>query len=341
MIKFPCRVCGKAVGNNHHAIECDICHSWVHTKCNKFDDKDYRFFQDNPNAPFYCIVCFSENIPFSNLNNNLFSIAVEKGVNFLVDTDVRLAPSADEQHFFDKINRAISNNAFDTNAADDSEGDDDEPSINCKYYDINEFLSSKFNANKSFSVLHMNIHSVQLHIEEFCIILKMLDFKFDFICLSESKIQKGFEPKIDINIDGYQPPVGVPTEATKGGVLLYAKIGINFIPRPDLCNIMYKPKELESVFVEVIDTKEKNSIVGVIYRHPSMDDKIFNDDFLTILNEKRSSDDKKYYITGDFNFDLLNVTSHNETFNFFILCCLTFFYLLLHYQQKSIGSKAL
>jgi len=99
MIKFPCRGCGKAVGTNHHAIECDICHAWIHTKCNKFDNKDYTFYQDNPDAPFYCIVCCSENIPFSHLNNNLFSIAVEKGVNFLIYTDVRIAPSANEQRF--------------------------------------------------------------------------------------------------------------------------------------------------------------------------------------------------------------------------------------------------
>ena len=317
MIKYPCRGCGKAVGNNHHAIECDICHAWIHIKCNKFDDNDYKFFQDNPSAPFYCIVCSSENIPFSSLNNNLFSIAVEKGVNFLADTNVQLTPSANEQQLFNKINRAINNNALIGNDAGDLDTDDNDHTLDCKYYSIDEFHSSKFNSNKSFSVLHMNIHSVQLHIEELRIILKMLDFQFDFICLTESKIRKGFDPKFDINIDGYQPPFGVPTEATKGGVLLYAKVGINAIPRSDLDNFMYKSKELESVFIEVIDSKDKNSIVGVIYRHPCMDEHLFNEDYMKIFSDKCASDGKKYYISGDFNFDLLNVSSHNETFNFF------------------------
>ena len=62
----------------------------------------------------------------------------------------------------------------------------------------------------------------------------MLEFKFDIICLSESKIQKDWDHKIDINIDGYQFPVGTPTESTKGGVLIYVKNGINFKPRNDL-----------------------------------------------------------------------------------------------------------
>ena len=77
----------------------------------------------------------------------------------------------------------------------------------------------------------------------------MLEFKFVIISLSESKIQKNCEPKIDINIDGYQSPVGTPTESAKGGVLIYVKNGINFKPRNDLA--IYQSKELESLFIEI------------------------------------------------------------------------------------------
>ena len=47
----------------------------------------------------------------------------------------------------------------------------------------------------------------------------MLDYKFDILAISESEIQKGIEPVIDITLDDYHKPVGTPTEATKGGVL--------------------------------------------------------------------------------------------------------------------------
>ena len=113
----------------------------------------------------------------------------------------------------------------------------------------------KLNPDKVFSVLHLNIHSIELHIKEFKIILELLNFKFDFICITESKIHKDSEPKVDISIDGYQSPVGMSTESTKGGVLIYAKTGLNVIPRDDLTNSMYKSCELESFFVEVINTK--------------------------------------------------------------------------------------
>ena len=85
------------------------------------------------------------------------------------------------------------------------------------------------------------------------------------------------EPKTPIDLSGYQLPLSTPTEAKKGGVLLYVKNGITFKPRPDLN--LYKAKELESLFIEIINPTSKNTIIGTIYRHPSMNTKLFNEDF--------------------------------------------------------------
>ena len=142
----------------------------------------------------------------------------------------------------------------------------------------------------------------------------MLDFKFDIICFSESKIIKGIPPKTDISIDGYQEPLSTPTESTKGGVLIYVRDGIKAKPRPDLT--VYRKKELESLFIEIVNPREANDIVGVIYRHPCMNPSIFTDDYLKDIVDRLSSENKKVYIAGDFNFDLLNL-SHSDTFDFF------------------------
>ena len=109
--------------------------------------------------------------------------------------------------------------------------------------------------------------------------------------------------------------MGTPTVSTKGGVLIYVKNGINFKPRNYL--IIYKSKELESFFIEINNPKESNSIVGVIYRHPCMDEHIFIDDHLKNVTDILSKENKKVFIAGDFNFDLLNISKHNETFSFF------------------------
>ena len=291
-INNPCKVCQKSVKKK--IIFCQKCNFWFHKKCELPTKIKYQELSSKVQSkPIYiCKACL--------LNDHYI-----------------LANLPTEQKFFNKLNNAINNEAFNLNNEDEHADDECECTINWKYYSVNDFECAKFNVDKTFSIFHLNKHSVELHIGELCIILEMLNFKFDFICLSESKIRNGFEPKINIDIEGYQTPIGVPTESMKGGVLIYPKIGLNYIPRNDLTNSMYKPNELESLFIEVINPSQTNSIIGVIYRHPCMNEKLFNEDYLKLLNDKLSSENKQSYISGDYNFDLLNVSAHNETFNFF------------------------
>ena len=206
---------------------------------------------------------------------------------------------------------------------DNDDNDSDASPVDCKYYTIDTFTKQKFNSKKHFSIFHLNIHSIDLHINELQAIISKFDkLKFDFICITESKIQTGMVPKSDISINGYQPPESMPTDASKGGVLIYAKEGISYKPRIDLN--MHKSKELESIFIEVINEKAKNEIIGTIYRHPCMDPTEFTDDFMKPLNDKLSKENKHVYISGDYNFDLLN-TSHTETFEFFDSMMSSFF----------------
>ena len=60
-----------------------------------------------------------------------------------------------------------------------------------------------------------------------------------------------------------------PTETCAGGTLLYITNRLSYKCRNDL-NI-YKKNELESTFIEIVNPKKSNIIVGVIYRHPSME----------------------------------------------------------------------
>ena len=68
--------------------------------------------------------------------------------------------------------------------------DDLSTNINCSYYSTDEFANLKLNPIKNFSIIHLNIHSIELHIEELRLTLELLNFHFDIICISESKIQK-------------------------------------------------------------------------------------------------------------------------------------------------------
>ena len=70
------------------------------------------------------------------------------------------------------------------------------------------------------------------------------------------------------------------TEPEKGGLLIYVANKYNCKQRIDLESIMYKSNTLESTFIEIINTKKKNSTIGCIYRHPSMNLEEFNNQFL-------------------------------------------------------------
>ena len=60
---------------------------------------------------------------------------------------------------------------------------------------------------------------------------------------------------------------------------------------------IYKPKELELYFIEVINEKGKNSIIGTIYRHPCMNQNMFIEDYLQPLDDKLLSENKKIFLS--------------------------------------------
>ena len=152
--------------------------------------------------------------------------------------------------------------------------------------------------------------------------LKIIDFKFDIIALSESKLTNKSEPSINIDIDGYSKPIGTNTEASKGGVLLYISKQLDFKPRPDLN--FYESKAVESFFVEIIN-KNSNHIVGVVYRHPTACGNYFVDThFKRLINKLYNERNKNIFISGDFNFDLLNTTKDQTTTEFYDLLSANF-----------------
>ena len=106
-----------------------------------------------------------------------------------------------------------------------------------------------------------------------------------------------------------------PTETSFGGALLYISNSIIYKPRNDLT--LYEKGKIESVFIEVIVPKKSNLIVGCIYRHPNMSVSDFNDSHLISLLNKISSENKKIYLMGDYNIDLIKVDSDANISKYF------------------------
>ena len=66
----------------------------------------------------------------------------------------------------------------------------------------------------------------------------------------------------------------------------------------------------------LVNPKKSNIIVGVIYRHPSVDLTNFNCNYLNQLLENISKEQKSIFLLGDFNVNLLNYNEHNQTNEF-------------------------
>ena len=75
--------------------------------------------------------------------------------------------SQSQQEMLDRFNDAIANITFNLNNDKQDTEITSVPSTNCKYFTINELNSQKIDPNKNFSMLHLNISSIEYHIEVF------------------------------------------------------------------------------------------------------------------------------------------------------------------------------
>ena len=178
---------------------------------------------------------------------------------------------------------------FEDNDKDFEDNDKDfdlTPLLDCKYVSIDSFKTIK-QQKDTFSIIHLNIASLKKHKEEFETVLNMLDFKFDVIGITETKIKKDILPDYDLKIPGYKHYY-TPTECDKGGTMLYISDHYNCVLRKNLEKIVYKSYVLESTFAEIIIPGKKNIVLGCIYRHPSMKVSDFNENYLNQLMENDS-----------------------------------------------------
>ena len=307
VIKFPCGVCEKAVAKSHKALRCDICNKLIHIKCNNVSNDLYNslileqenpFVTDSDRTKWMCINCINSNLPFSYINDASFYLN-SKGIHSVGDFDnfnFSLNPS-DKQ-----ISNQISKMIVECTDPDNNHNF-------CNYYETDDFLKAKFDNLSNLSVFHLNIASLQYHFEELKILLNMLDLVFDCIMITETKLQKHNAPKIDINIPNYHL-FHTPTEASKGGTLIYISNKLISKPRKDL--EIYESKRVESTFSEIIIPNGKNILVGCVYKHHTIDPKEFENLFLPALR-KANKEKKPVLIAGDFNIDLLKLNSNHFT----------------------------
>ena len=225
-MKFPCNICEKSVASNHNAICCDICNKWVHISCNNISRYCYRKLQKD-STPWYCKKCLKQVLPYNKLTDyQLKALMLGK---------VLTSPKPLSTNEYILYPDEECENAAKT----ESMTPDD-------FYEI-------INNNSNNLFLHMNISSVSYHIDDLNIFIMNCKNKPKVIEISECRIKTARRLLSNINMNNYSYE-HTPTESSKGGMLLYIDKNLRYRPRSDLT--LYKSKEIESSFIEIIEPKK-------------------------------------------------------------------------------------
>ena len=291
-----CGICYKRVNCNHKAIQCDNCNCWIHIKCNYVTPAQYENMIDS-NESWICKNCYPNTFACTTLDNEEFKLFFQ-GKNLEIDLLQNHKPNdIADTTFYKNMNN------LEMDRADDIE-------INCEYYTLSDLNSKPFKQSQ-FSVAHLNIASMNGHFDKLSNLLNLINLKFDIVGISETKILKHLPQHQNYDLEDYVME-HCPTEAEKGGTAIFISNMLDYKKRNDL--LIYKPHLLESIFIETQNpTDKKNSIIGVIYRHPSMSVKEFNETYLEELLNKINKENKNFILLGDYNIDLLNCNVNTDT----------------------------
>lgn len=302
--KRLCSICSKNLSKNNPGIPCYSCNSKVHVKCSGINDHRNTFHLYKGN--WQCKKCHKDKFPFSDLDQSDF-------IN-LGAADKPAAPKYSEYSIDEKLkillSQAHSSNWYAHNTPDKwDHPDNTNVKPNFAYYDIPDFNKSRqtWDQTNSLSIFHTNISSIQANTDKMIELLADLSWSFDVLALSETwndeKTQNSFSPA---PIPGYLLYDGTTGSSLKGGCGFYVKSNITTIPRKDLeFEITDYDAQTENFWIEIVNEKGSNTVVGVFYRHPSNK----HDEFMKNLETKLKiikKENKKTIICGDFNVNLLN-----------------------------------
>ena len=161
---------------------------------------------------------------------------------------------------------------------------------------------------QSLNIFHCNVVSLNKNLNRVEELFRDCKKMPDVMGISETKL---LDNTSALDLTGYKFE-GCPTTTAAGGVGIYINVDFGYIVREDL---KLNVENCEDVWVELIskesvplqntkNRKDKNLVVGIIYRHP---DHKYSDFCTNICEtiEKLNQTKKQFIIMGDVNINLL------------------------------------
>ena len=294
----------------HSKITCTICGYDYHKKCFSVipRSKNYNYID-------ICEDCTINIFPFSTLHGNKYHEALLE-FQYQV-TDIRELVSLSENFreiIYDYSCRESSdilkNIDPDTNNINVTNND------SCKYFFPSQFPKSQ---SSQFSFFHLNIRSIRNNFDKLKLLLATTKHLFDIIVLSETWLDDGDNTDV-YDIDGYSTIFQNRPDRERGGVCIYVNnfcYDFQLLPSlsfRDTYNNILSIKLFPKYQHDMKKRKQKGrqKIFTACYRSPDANNKSFITNLTTILNNIFKTK-KASYITGDMNYNIINVNHHHPT----------------------------
>ena len=284
-----CKCCRKILGKKFR--QCTICNENIHNRCSL----------DN----FGCKKCRDEMFPASfdifssGVNNKFFD-------PYNPDSLVNLIGNNDDIQAESEILDSLSKNLR-----------------KCKYNFLKDLNQSN---NKELNILSLNIQSLKGNFHKLNEEIEQLQ-KFDIICLCETNIDPSETTMGNhdlYNLSGFNTPIfQKPARMSNkgGGLAIYInsnKFNEDSIKIVDSINTNESPESGEFLFVEInTGPKNKNIILGNIYRSPSHDPQNFIDKLSEIYVNLDKNMHKNIVLLGDINIDMIQHDTDTHAQNYF------------------------
>ena len=167
--KSKCGQCSNRI-NQFVYLYCHSCQKFFHL---------YHYSLKKKNLPlppdWACDSCTISVLPFSNITKDDFLFTIH-GISEKTSNPFSGLSSFSIKSLLDKLpGQKISTDEFLSN------------SVESKYFTPAEFINEKFD-KKPFSMVHLNIASLQKHIDELRSFLALLNHPFHIICISETRL---------------------------------------------------------------------------------------------------------------------------------------------------------
>ena len=195
-----------------------------------------------------------------------------------------------------------------SSTSDSSCNIDETLDCNCKYYNINS-VNEGVLERSDFSLFHLNTRSLNKKGSNVVDYISSINHNFDIYAFTETWFRNDYDSNL-IDIENYSVIDCIRYGRVGGGTTLFIRPEHQFIRRPDL---KINAQDCDSLFIEI---PEKRIIVGTIYKPEYVN----FDDFISQLERIlgiANNENKRCYIMGDFNIDLLKC-DQNSTVNTFV-----------------------